>query len=174
MPDNANAMDEQSVAIEAGQRLKAAREASGLSISEVSAKTHLDADVVTAIEAGEFSALGAPVFVRGHLRGYARLVGLPEAEIVAACADSEAVALPTHSSPANFGPGFSIVNAALLAGLVLVLLIALIYWVSGDDEDSVDNAGTDLQSGRLVVPSEGATSNNTARFVISDDIPRQV
>lgn len=63
-----------------GARLKQSREAAGLSLQEVSRRIRMPVRVLSALESGEWSALGAPIFVRGQLRSYARLLGesLPE------------------------------------------------------------------------------------------------
>ena len=192
MPDNATdraeASPDVSPAVAVGRRLSAAREAAGISVAEVTAKIHLSATVIAALEAGDFAAVGAPVFVRGHLRSYARLLNLPEAEVTAACPDTPMTAdtLLSGTSRPDFGPGFSIVSAALLGCLLLVALVALIYWAAGDDpEDQSEpaaelslvpssDAGTDsvrLVNGRFrpaeMVPSHGLSGNNTGHFVIS-------
>ena len=68
-----------------GARLRAAREARGLSIEEVADRLRLNAALVLAMEQDRLALLGAPVFARGHLRNYAMLVGAPEKEIMSAC-----------------------------------------------------------------------------------------
>jgi len=65
-----------------GERLRAGRERSGLSIAAAAEKLHLDAKVIEALEADRFADLGASVYVRGHLRRYADFVGEPGAELV--------------------------------------------------------------------------------------------
>ena len=45
---------------------------------------------MTALERDDFAALGAPVFVKGHLRRYAALLGLAEDEILGAYERSRA------------------------------------------------------------------------------------
>jgi cytoskeleton protein RodZ len=67
-----------------GERLRHAREAAGLSIDEVAARLHMPARVVRSLEAEDWSRLGAPVFVRGQVRSYSRLVGLTTAPMMAA------------------------------------------------------------------------------------------
>ncbi len=67
-----------------GERLKHAREAAGLSIDDVAARLHMPARVVRSLEAEDWSRLGAPVFVRGQVRSYSRLVGLTTAPMMAA------------------------------------------------------------------------------------------
>lgn len=66
-----------------GARLRTAREARNLSIAEVSSRLRLDAATLSALENNDFQGLPAPIFVRGYLRNYARLLGLSEAEVVA-------------------------------------------------------------------------------------------
>ncbi|MGA7537798.1 MAG: RodZ domain-containing protein [Steroidobacteraceae bacterium] len=58
-----------------GARLRSARERSRLTIMQAAERLHLDAEVLEALEAENFAALGAPVYVKGHLRHYAELVG---------------------------------------------------------------------------------------------------
>ncbi len=186
MPDNAahkgKSSPDESPAVAAGRRLSAAREAAGLTVADVTARINLGESIIVALESGDFEAVGAPVFVRGHLKSYARLLKLPESEIASACAEPPAGSgvLLTQSGSQAFRPGFSIVNAALLAGLALLMLIALIYWAVGDSSDAEnDIAPADSVTGALgaghhpdwpnTVPSPGLSGNNTARFVVSSD-----
>jgi cytoskeleton protein RodZ len=60
-----------------GARLRSARERSRLTILQAAEKLHVDPDILEALEADDFAALGAPVYVKGHLRHYAELVGEP-------------------------------------------------------------------------------------------------
>lgn len=68
----------------AGERLRQARNAAGLSVVEVGARLHLDGRTVRHIEADEYERLPAPTFVRGYLRSYARLLDLPPGPIMEA------------------------------------------------------------------------------------------
>lgn len=65
-----------------GSRLKAAREAAGLGQEEVAAELRLGAGVIDALEHDAVERLPAPIFVRGYLRNYAVLLGLPPQEVV--------------------------------------------------------------------------------------------
>jgi len=58
----------------AGAELKSAREALGLTVSEVAHQLKLAPRQVEALEAGRFEALPGGTFVRGMLRNYARLL----------------------------------------------------------------------------------------------------
>ena len=63
-----------------GARLRSARERRRLTILQAAERMHVDPDILEALEADDFAALGAPVYVKGHLRHYAELVGeSPEA-----------------------------------------------------------------------------------------------
>lgn len=59
-----------------GERLRQAREIAGLSIEDVSARLKMPLRVVRSLESDDSTQLGAPVFVRGQLRSYARLLGV--------------------------------------------------------------------------------------------------
>jgi len=72
--------DNTELAASPGSRLRLARESHGLSEQQAAEALNLDPMVVTVLEANDFAALGAPVFVRGHLRRYAGFLGLPEEE----------------------------------------------------------------------------------------------
>ncbi len=66
----------------AGARLRAAREARKLSRVDVARQLHLDAKLVAALENQDMASLPPSIFVRGYVRSYARLLDLPEAELV--------------------------------------------------------------------------------------------
>jgi cytoskeleton protein RodZ len=61
-----------------GQRLRAAREARGLSCEAVSQALKLPVTVVKALEAEQFERIGHGVFLRGYLCKYLQLLDLPQ------------------------------------------------------------------------------------------------
>lgn len=65
-----------------GARLRLAREKLGLTTRDVAAQMNLDPRHIEAIEREDFTSVAAPVFVRGYLRNYARLLNLPSDLIV--------------------------------------------------------------------------------------------
>jgi cytoskeletal protein RodZ len=67
-----------------GERFRAAREARGLSLSDVSEQIRIRSVYLAAIEEENWSAIGAPVYIRGFLRTYARFLGLDPEEVVGA------------------------------------------------------------------------------------------
>jgi len=64
-----------------GARLRAARERRGLTVLQAAEKLHVDARILEALEAEDFTSLGAEVYVRGHLRRYAEAVGESAAQL---------------------------------------------------------------------------------------------
>lgn len=118
-----------------GARLAAAREQLGMTLPEAAERLRLDVATLQALEAGRFDTLGAAVFVRGHLRHYAELLGLPLEEIDAAYAASSARLAPqpdlrrTTTLPGNSASrGFSLPPRAALIGAIVLVLVALVWW----------------------------------------------
>ena len=113
-----------------GSRLERQRELAGLTEQQVAEQLNLDAAAVTALERDDYSALGAPVFVRGHLKRYAALLGLDEDEILGAYERSRAhLSQPTlvPKSRAEMMPDRGRPKWPwLLGGVLLVLLAAAI------------------------------------------------
>ncbi len=65
-----------------GDLLRREREAQEKTLEDVAKATKVSSVIVQAIEEDRFSVLPAPVYVKGHLRTYARFLGLDEDEIV--------------------------------------------------------------------------------------------
>ncbi|HET8818978.1 MAG TPA: RodZ domain-containing protein [Xanthomonadaceae bacterium] len=85
-----------------GERLRRAREAAGLRLEDVAERLKMPVRVVRSLEEEDWSRLGAPVFVRGQLRSYSRLLGLGTSTTIEAArvGPVEPPALVTH----NFVP----------------------------------------------------------------------
>ena len=66
-----------------GRRLRQAREAKGLSTTEVAKHTKIPPWQLAALEAEEYERLPGGIFVKGHIRATARVVGLDPAELSA-------------------------------------------------------------------------------------------
>jgi cytoskeleton protein RodZ len=119
-----------------GERFRAAREARGLSLSDVSEQIRIRSLYLAAIEDENWDAIGAPVYVRGFLRTYARFLGLDSEEAVAAfnatlpAAPANEGAAPAHSPtrlrsrPAGWSSSFVVYTTAAVA----VLLIAFVVY----------------------------------------------
>ncbi len=109
-----------------GRQLREARERTGRTIAEASAEARMPTRVLEALEAGDWARLGAPVFVRGQLRSYARLLGLDANAFVeeAEVAPARPVELISHDHTPGWERFFSqlgskIVYVVMTAGLVI-------------------------------------------------------
>ena len=93
--------------VSTGERLRAAREAKGLSIAQCASELHLPVKVLERLECNEFGQAEHFVFLRGALSGYAKLLGLPPGscdQTLRAIAPAEQPALVsvTRTSPARW------------------------------------------------------------------------
>jgi cytoskeleton protein RodZ len=114
-----------------GARLRGAREHQGLSVVQAAEKLHVDARTLEALEAEDFAALGADVYVRGHLRRYAELLGESPAELQELYASSTQAARPDLTRIPRSEPGSGAARLVLpaLLGLAGLALVVLLWWV---------------------------------------------
>ncbi len=88
-----------------GEEFRSAREARSLSLSDVAERLHIRSVYLAAIEDEDWHVIGAPVYVRGFMRTYARFLGLdPEAAVARFTASVPAEAPVTTTprpAPAN-------------------------------------------------------------------------
>ncbi|MBV8490305.1 MAG: helix-turn-helix domain-containing protein [Candidatus Eremiobacteraeota bacterium] len=130
-----------------GERFRAAREARGLSLSDVSEQIRIRSVYLAAIEDENWPSIGAPVYIRGFLRTYARFLGLDPEDVVAAFNGAPAAApgarpaaapesAPAPSYTRSVGPPAAPVEpprrrgslAIWAAGLVALLLVGFVVY----------------------------------------------
>ena len=118
-----------------GEQLRSAREAAGTSVHEISTHMHLDSRVILALEADDYDQLPAPTFVRGYLRGYARLLDLDPEPIIRAFEQRELappslVADISLKSRVNGGDfPIRLVTYVVIAALIVLVVL---WWRSQD------------------------------------------
>jgi cytoskeletal protein RodZ len=66
-----------------GSELAAAREAQGLSVDDVAARTRIRATLIRAIEDDDFAPCGGAVYARGHIRSIAHAIGVDPEPLLA-------------------------------------------------------------------------------------------
>jgi cytoskeleton protein RodZ len=119
-----------------GQRFRAAREARGLAIAEVAEQIRIRAVYLAAIENEAWSEIGAPVYIRGFLRTYARFLGLDAEEAVAAFnlgEEERGAIVPARGDLADIERaggrrGLQLSPLIWIASLVAVILIAFVVY----------------------------------------------
>jgi len=113
-----------------GSQLRRARENHSLSIDSVAAQLHVLPKIIAALEAEDYAKLPSPVFVRGYLRSYAKVVGLspePLIESYNRVAGGELELTPAEPEDAEERPMRWSLYVGVLAGLV-----AAVLWVNRD------------------------------------------
>ena len=115
--------------------MQAQRERRGLSVQQVADDLHVSVGTVEALEAGRFAALGAPVYAKGHLRKYARLLGLDAEALVSACEIEqppvpELVPLPkaTRTGGKRVSPAAIVSVAVTVIAAVLIAVMFRMLW----------------------------------------------
>ena len=116
---------------EIGARLRAARERKGLTVLQSAEKLHMDARLLEALESGDFASLGAAVYVRGHLRRYADLVGESGADLQSLYSGTTAASTPdlTRIPRAGQGPESSRLLLPALIAVVALALAGVVWWL---------------------------------------------
>jgi cytoskeleton protein RodZ len=124
-----------------GERLRAARLAGGFDLAKIASELHLTSAVVAALEADDYAEVGARVFVRGYLRNYARIVGMPVESILRQFderwPDEGAHRAVVHQSPrlpADGGPGRGLAGALTWLLLLGSVVLFLMWWRGYLDE----------------------------------------
>jgi cytoskeleton protein RodZ len=117
--------------------LRTQREARGVSLAAVAESSKISTRYLEALESDRFDALPAPVFVRGFLREYARVVGLDGDEVVnfyllvvPAKAPPAIAAKPPGGERKTAGPSW--LGYGLLVGAILTIFLgiagAISFW----------------------------------------------
>lgn len=124
-----------------GARLRAAREAKGWTPQDAGSRLRLMSRQIEAIEAEDFSRLGQPVFARGFVRNYAKLLGLNPDELLDQMTTIKVPRVQeTESVP--FTPSQEFWKSPwVLGGIAAVILavavpLGLYWWLTSDEEEA--------------------------------------
>ena len=112
-----------------GERLRAAREAKGMSIADVNAATRIPKRHLETIEDGDFAVLPGRSYAIGFSRSYAKAVGLNDEEIVNEVREQLGIEDPSerlrdgemHTEDLARLPSRGLVFGSIIAALVLLL-----------------------------------------------------
>jgi cytoskeleton protein RodZ len=168
----AHGEEAQRVASGPGQLLKSTRESAGISIRDVSAQLRLDERTVAALEADDFGHLPAPTFVRGYLRGYARLLGVPVGPVMEAY-DREGFAPPGLVADISDAPqaNASDFPVRLTTIAVIVVLAALVVlWWNNQAFDEPDRPATAARD-TLATTEDAAAAQQEPAGAASEPAP---
>lgn len=140
-----------------GQRLKNERESQGLSVEDVSARLRLSRSYLAALEADDYERLPEDAFIKGYMRNYAKLLGLPQDEVAGAF---ERLREDRHPDPHPDTEPMPRSSASLpiwlwLAAAAVALVVVLVWWSTGEEPDTTnDNADAAPVADTLMLPED--------------------
>ena len=158
----------QKSAIGPGERLQAARIQQGLSLDDVANRMHLSLDILKAIEDNKFEVITAPIFVKGYLRAYARIVSLNEDEIILQYRDFYSEEDPPISSTSNILPELSAGDVRIKWTtylVILVIAVMLAAWWWNREQSSEAPISLDSQSTKQRTTADAEVISNEIEAV---------
>ena len=154
-----------------GEQLRHAREALDYSIPDVVGMTNLMTDQVLALEAGDWSAFAAPVYVRGFVRSYGGVLKL-DAETLLADLDEEMGQSNRENGGlsgnaqlrSGFVDGFMlyfshvkwrvVIPILLLVGIVVGIRFGVDYYRTYKNTDPLEGLGSGLNVEPVITDSD--------------------
>jgi transcriptional regulator with XRE-family HTH domain len=119
-----------------GERFRAAREQRGLTLSDVAEQVRIRSVYLAALEEENWKAIGAPVYIRGFLRTYARHLGLDPEEAVSEFNAREGgtpqpVGTASPVTKADLRPqGGSLAPFIWIGGIIALALVAFVIYLA--------------------------------------------
>ena len=154
-----------------GERLQAARIKQGLSLEDVARRMHLSVRILEAIEENNFDEITAPIFVKGYLRAYARIVSLSEDEMIVQYVDFYSEEDPPISSTSNVIPELSSTDTRFkwtTYFVIIALVVLLAAWWWNKQQNQEPPVSLDVQSSRTDSLPEAEPENENP--VVGNDI----
>lgn len=132
-----------------GARLRKAREAQQMDVTEAANSLNLSAGVVKALEADDYRSLPNAIFVKGYIRSYARVLDIPGEDLVRAYEAVSGCNQVNPQPPMQSFKNDSKPIAFLVGGaFILVVMLAWLFWPGSDagqvapDEENKEMATT--------------------------------
>lgn len=129
--------------VSVGQILRDAREAQGVKLEEAAVRLRLMHRQIEAMERDDFGSLGQPVFARGFVRNYARLLGLaPEpllARMEGAPLEPSPVSPVEPPLPRSWLTSPWLILSLLGLLVVVAVPVALYVWLNSDAAEGADS-----------------------------------
>ncbi len=167
----------------AGDILRAAREAQGLTLVEVAARTRVPLRHLEAIDASDYAALPSPTYAVGFSKAYARAVGADEvgiAQLVRSDVAKLGRRTPEYepymmTDPARV-PSRGVAVVALGLALAVLILVGLWYgtdWFRGGDTGGASGPATVATVPAAVpaaAPKSAAPTTGQVTLTATDDV----
>lgn len=138
--------------VKVGEKLRDARLAQGLELSDVAARTRVPQRHLAAIEASDYSGLPSPTYAIGFVKAYARAVGADEVALARELREETSATFATREVYESYDPEDPVreppSGLAWAGAIVAVLLLAAVgLWY-----------GTDLFRGGVPAPAPTPTA----------------
>ena len=161
-----------------GALLRETREAAGLTLRDLAARTRIPSSSLVCLEEDRFAEFPAEVFARGHLRSYARELGLDGDDVLAmyhqqvgsvpAGRPSAPMIQVTPAAPAwnmpEPGRLLRVAYVGAIVALVLGLVITVLAFGSNEDQASASVLdGASFSSDTWTAPAPASTDWRTYR-----------
>lgn len=155
-----------------GEKLRLAREARGITISEVSAQTRIASRYLEAIEENNYKPLPGGVFNKGFIKAYAKYVGVDENEALSDYAGIMAVHAESDDDDSRYRRPMvmtddsrrSSFSSLIFAAIILILLtggvLLLVQWYRSAPAEQAKNP-----------PANTANKANTNNAVNTSETP---
>lgn len=159
-----------------GARLRQAREAAGLTLESVGQQLRMPVQVVRSLEEEQWQRLGAPVFVRGQLRSYARLLKVDINDLLEQAHIGPVVPpqLVSHThTPRARRIAESLGRRALYVGITAVLAVPVWFATRGHFDGTANTPNTaSLDVIPAAVPVAGGDTPPAAPASVSSEPPK--
>ncbi|MCK5525384.1 MAG: DUF4115 domain-containing protein [Thiomargarita sp.] len=126
-----------------GSILRQAREKGNMSIKHISDRLFLDKHVIQALEDDNYEGLPPPIFVRGYLRNYAKVLDIPEENILAVLDQNENTSTPsitknplTPNKQTSSNDLWHSVSTVVVIVTLMILMALWQFYPSSDDISS--------------------------------------
>jgi cytoskeletal protein RodZ len=149
-----------------GDRLKAAREKSGLTLEDVAAQTRIPQRHLESIEAADWDKLPAPTYTVGFAKSYASAVGLDRTDIGDQLREEMGGQRFTNSQaevfepadPARTMPKWLVVSAIV----AVVILVVLMSWLNRRALNQPEQVATEAPAATAPQPASATASQPAA------------
>ncbi len=148
-----------------GRLVRQAREQLKLSLEDLAAQIKLARITLDAIERDDFAQLNEPVYVRGYYRKLAKVLPVPEAELIAAYERVAGQKAPPHPSKLILAGGQELgsgrrISLKLAVGVIVLGLVigGLAFWGKNRVSPVVQPVVTPASNSAVPVESDGAAA----------------
>lgn len=165
-----------------GEKLRQAREAHGITISEIAEQTRISSLYLESIENNDYRVLPGGIFNKGFVKSYAKYVGLDEQEALRDYAqliseqgeNSEEVkryqpeVLTDDRSRSSTLP--TIILAVLILGLMVLGILALLRYYQDSQNQPVTNTTLNKPVNSNATTNASVSNTNTQPSVMTGDM----